>query len=285
MQERSPEVDESEPAGREDGASRWPRDRWISPTVLKTYAQCPKRVRLRHLDDIEPPWRYQVHLRKGTIAHNLLRDIAYQLRGGHPVIDETEIRKRASLRLPRELYPSEEAREASLGDIVRWVAFGRRYLERIPEPEWLVIENKLHREWYLPRYREPHTLIAQPDVMVQQTDEDGAPLIEIIDYKTGAIRPEPDPPVLMRFVARDLLAQRFGSASSARVRFTYVWLDHAEHTRIDLSVEHCTGAWPGITGQVRALAGESVWPATPSSLCRWCPYFGNICQEEIPVDA
>lgn len=284
MRELLPETHEGEISDHKGGALRWPRDRWISPTVLKMYAQCPKRVRLRHLDDIEPPWRYQVHLRKGTIAHNLLRDIAYLMRGGHPVVDEGEIRKRASLRLPRELYPSDESREAALSDIVRWVGFGRRYLERIPDPEWLLIERNQTRRYRVFSGVDAYTLMARPDVVVQRTDEDGGPLVEIIDYKTGTIRPEPDPPVLMRFVARDLLERHFGDASSARVRFTYLWLDQADQTRIDLSVEHCNDAWPGLTGQVRALARESAWPATPSKLCHYCPYHQNICPEDIPVD-
>ena len=267
------------------GAPRWPHDRWISPSALKIYQNCPKRLRLQYIDAVPRPWAYELNLRKGTIAHNILRDIAYLLRGHYPLIDRSEMLKRAMLRLPPDMFPSPEAREAHARDIVRWVMYGARYLERIHAPKWLLIERNQHRQHTIYQGHRPYTLMARPDVVIQRLDEDGSPLIEIIDYKTGAIRPEEDPPVMMRFVARDLLRQATGDASSARVRFLYLWLDHAEKTQIDLSVEYCNEQWPQLTRRLHDLASETVWAATPSRLCHYCPYHNNACTELIPPDA
>lgn len=261
---------------------RWPRDRWISPTVLNSYAKCPKRVRLQHLDQVEPPWAYHVHLAKGRVAHNLLRDIAHLLKRGYPVPDSGELRKRARLSLPLDQFPSPAARETHAADIVRWVVYGSGYLARIPDPAFLAIEKNQSRELPVFPEQSPYTLMARPDVAVLRSDGLG-PLVEIIDYKTGVIRPEPDPPVIMRFVARKLLRE-FGDPSEMRVRFTYLWLDHADRTEIDLSLEHCYDVWPAITRQVQALASETAWKATPSWLCHYCPYHQNICQEQVPVE-
>ena len=263
-------------------APRWPRDAWISPSALNSYATCPHRVRLHYIDRIKPPWSYQVHLNKGRIAHTILRDIALLLRRDYPLIGEAEILRRARLPLPTDQFPSAQAREANARDIVRWVTYGAQYLARISRPEWLLIERNQTRTWSVLPGQSPLTIMARPDVVLKRMDDDGKPLIEIIDYKTGKIRPETIPPVMMRFVARQLLQEVTGDASAADVRFTYLWLDHAETTHIDLSVEYCNNVWGGLSRQLQALVTETDWPAKPSFLCNYCPYHKNICMEETP---
>jgi hypothetical protein len=261
---------------------RWPRDRWISPSVLKVYRNCPKRLRLQYIENIPRPWAYELHLRKGTIAHNILRDIAYLFRGGHPLIGDDVVLQRAVLRMPLELFPSPLERDAHAHDITRWVSNGVRYLSRIPDLTFLLIEKNLHREHGIYQGRQPYTLLVRPDVILLRGGEDNQPLVEIIDYKTGAIRPEEDPPVMMRFVGDDLLRQAIGDASTTRVRFTYLWLEHADMTQIDLSAEYCRDHAPTLTRRLHALVSETEWAATPSFLCKYCPYHGNVCQEKIP---
>lgn len=273
----------SESPDPDPGAPRWPADRRISPTTLKNYRNCPYRVRLADIDHIPAPPAYHVHLRKGLIAHDILRDLAHLLKQDRPVIDQEEILRRARLRLPPQVFPSAAEREAHASDIVRWVVYGKRYIERIPDATWLLIERNQSRTWPIFPGRKRYTIIARPDVVLQRTDAHGQPFIEIIDYKTGQVRPEDDPPVLMRFVFRDLLACAMGGdASSAPVRFTWLWLDAAEKTQIDLTVEHCNDHWSGIARLLESLASETVWKATPSFLCHYCPYYRTVCTEEIP---
>lgn len=261
---------------------RWPRDRWISPTTLNTYGNCPYRVRLTHIDKVPPPPVYNVFLSKGRIAHDILRDIANMLARGYPLIDETGILKRARIRLPWQEFPSGDEREAHARQILDWVTFGMRYLERIPDPSWLLIEKNLHREWAIYPKNGPYTVMARPDVVVQRLYDDDLPLIEIIDYKTGKVRPEPGPPVLMRFVFRDLLKEIVGIPSDANVRFTYLWLDTGERTHLDLTLEYCHDHWTSISQQLHDLASETEWKPTPSFLCNYCPYYENVCTEQIP---
>lgn len=262
----------------------WPHDRWISPTILNNYRNCPKRARLQYVDRVAQPWQFRPHLTKGRVAHLALKRIVDALARNQPPIDIPEIEHMARLHLPLREFPSPEEYHASVRDVVRWVAYGRDYLIRIPGAEWLLVEKNQTRTWPIFGRQIPYTLMARPDVLIQRVDDDGALLIEIIDYKTGAIRPEDEPPVMMRFVAWNLLHDVMGNPSAARVRFTYLWLDHAESTHIDLSVEYCNTIWPDIIRQASTLVTETDWPAMPSRLCRYCPYFENICQETIPLD-
>jgi RecB family exonuclease len=263
-------------------APRWPRDRWISPSALATYRICPYKVRLQHIDRIAPPYRYNVHLNKGRIAHVILKRIADAVASDRPPIDEAEMAKMARLHLPWQVFPSRKEHEMHARQVVRWAEAGRRYLERVPEASYLLVERNLNREWRILAAESPYTIMARPDVVLLRPDADGAPLIEIIDYKTGKVRPDPEPPVLMCFVFRELLARHAGDPSTARVRFTYLWLDAAEKTQIDLTLEHCHERWEPITQTLRDFAAETDWTARPSRLCRFCPYFQNACAQEMP---
>src|SRR5699024_4559875 len=107
----------------EPAAPHWPRDRWISPTALKTYAQCPKRIRLQYLDQVQPPWQFWPHLAKGRVVHLALKRIADALAQGRTPIDEKEVAAMTRLHLPHQEFPSRLAYEAGLADIERWVAY------------------------------------------------------------------------------------------------------------------------------------------------------------------
>jgi len=263
-------------------APRWPRDRWISPSALATYRRCPYKLRLQHIDRVTPPFRYNLFLTKGRIAHIILKRIADALARDRPPIDAAGMLGMARLHLPWQLFPSREEHELHARDVARWTESGRQYLERVPEASYLLVERTFNREWRILAGESPYTIMARPDVVLLRPDADGAPLIEIIDYKTGKIRPDPEPPVLMRFVFRELLARHAGDPSKARVRFTYLWLAAAETTRIDLTLEHCRERWAPITQTLRDLAGETAWAPRPSGLCRYCPYFGNACTPQGP---
>lgn len=263
---------------------RWPHDRWISPTTLNNFQNCAFRVRLSHIDRVSEPPGYNVFLAKGRVAHHALRRIADALARGRVPIDDDEVMKMARVFLPRQEFPSEEMRLAESRDIVRWVNVGRRYIEALPNPGWVLIEKNLKREWRIFRRVRPYTLMARPDLILERHDLEDQPVFEIIDYKTGKRRPEDMPPVMMRFVARDLLEQRVGNASLANVRFTWLWLDTGEKDVRDLSVEFCTDRWKEISNDLERLAMEDEWKPKPSCLCNYCPYHQNVCTAQIPYD-
>ena len=263
---------------------RWPRDRSISVTALENYRRCPMSVRLQYVEKVVAPWRYNLAFNKGRAAHLILKRIADAHTYSREAIDEDEMQRMALLHLPRQNFPTEDEWRRQARDVVRGASYGRRYLDRIPKgrDHYLVVEKNQRRGWAITPGQAPYTIMARPDVVVKREDDDGAPLIEIIDYKTGKVEPQPEPPVLMRFVVRDLLERHAGRASDAHVRFTYLWLDAAERTRVDLSLEHCHDQWTGISRTLENLAGETAWQPRPSRFCRSCPYYQNACPAVIP---
>lgn len=270
-------------AGADRHAPRWPQDRWISPSAINNYRNCAYRVRLQYVDKVPEPFVYNVFLRKGRIAHHALQRIAQALSRGQQPIGDDAVMEMARVRLPPQEFPSEETRLAEAKDIVRWVQVGRSYIERFTDVSWHLIEKNLLRQWHIVPGSAPYQLMARPDVVVSRSAEAGRRVFEIVDYKTGKRRPDTMPPVIMRFVARDLLRDTVGDASAADVRFTWLWLDTGERDERDLTVEFCNEAWSEIETDLRRLALETEWRPSPSFLCRYCPYHETVCREHIPV--
>jgi hypothetical protein len=91
----------------------WTPDIWISPSKLRTYANCPYRVRLEYLDKVAAPRPFNLFLAKGNIAHDLLRLNAQLIRAGKPPLAEAEMGKRAWYRLPAREFHSATARSTT----------------------------------------------------------------------------------------------------------------------------------------------------------------------------
>lgn len=186
----------------------------------------------------------------------------------------------ANQRVPANEFPSGEARQAFVEQIVRWVITGLSYLG--DDAEILFIEKFQSR----PLGRSTTTLLFKPDVVLKRKDREGE-FIQVIDYKTGKRFADDLVPVLVRFILKPLLRQLSPDPSEARVCFTYVWLEHKEHHDRDLTVEFCNYHWPEITNTIERLFTETVWKPNPAHLCGYCPYSGNACTAYRPgaIDA
>lgn len=268
-----PTTDDATPPVRLD------RTRWLSPTLLNTYARCPHRVRLHYIDEIPEPAVYNVFLVQGTIAHSLLKHGADLLQKRHPLPDADTLHAMTLRRLDPRQFPSAEARETHAQQIVRWVMTGYRYLD--PEAEFLLIERPRNRPLAAPDGLSALTLMFRPDVILRRGDADGE-FIEIIDYKTGSQRPDPEVGVIARYVIRPFLQQWYANPSTVRVRFTFLWLEHGQRDSYDLTVEFCEPHWETIRRKVGALLSETRWTPKPSHLCGYCPYNGNACRAYVP---
>lgn len=262
--------------------STWPISKWISPTALNTFGNCPYRARLTYVDRKEPPYKFSIHLHSGRVAHELLRHTATCLKNATDPLPQDRILDIAHHRLPRNEFPSEQAWTDQAHKLAGWVEFGKKWLLAQPAPTFLRIEQNAVRPIRLWPNVDNYTLMSRADAVLLQHDPTGAPFINIVDYKTGKIREEIPPPIIMRFDLKELIHEHLGDTQTARVLFTYIWLNERQTSRIDLSAEYCESHWTEITDAARALATEQTWPATPSILCNYCPYYQNICKEEIP---
>lgn len=263
-------------------APRWPHDRWISPTVLKTYRDCARRVRFQYIDRVTPPPVTRVDFTKGNATHTALKQVAERLKRGEEPLSDEQVLAKVYKDLPRHGFPSDEEWEAHVREVVRWVRRGRRYIERPTIVDWLQVEKPLKRSWRLFRNAPPVTVSARPDVIVLH--DDGEPWIEIIDYKTGAMWFDEMPALVLRLVAREALDALVGNVDEVPVRFTYLWLDHGEKDVIDLTPEYIDYYWRDVEDGMRALALEAEWAPNPSPHCHYCPYFRKTCTETIPLE-
>lgn len=264
---------------------RWPNTRNFSPTVLKSYGDCPSRIKMQYLQKLDVPEKWVRAFAVGRPTHNALRTIAQQLRDGAPAfISDDQIRNLCRFEMPIAQYSSEEAREADIQNVIRWVRKGQAWLESLQVDEWLRIEQYEERDFTMFPAQVPYSMITKPDLVLRQTDEEGQPYFHIIDWKTGSVWEHPDVPVIMRYALHDRLEEWTGEANGANVLFTWYWLEHDYRKGVDVSYEYSTYYWPDIVKQMRSLALEKDWIATPGYHCNFCPYYKNFCPEEIPPE-
>lgn len=263
---------------------RWPNDRNFSPTVLKTYGECASRVKMQYLQKLAAPEQFVPFFASGRAAHSALSTIAQQMRVGADRIGEEQIRNLARFHMPEHQYPTPEYREAEIQKVLKWVARGTAWLDSLDVLEWLRIEQFESREFPMFPAQVPFKMITRPDLILKRLDDEGEPYFHVIDWKTGSVWEEHDVPVIMRFALREKLEEWVGEANSANVVFTWNWLDHDYRKNVDVSLEHVNLYWPGIVSQMKSLALESDWLATPGRYCVYCPYYKNHCPEEIPPD-
>lgn len=254
---------------------RWPPGRWISPTALRHYDRCPRRVRLTYIDAVPEPRRFNLFLSKGRIAHNLLQYSARRISRGQPVHDAGTFLEMAIHRLPPREFPSPEERHEHAMEIVRWVTYGLDYLDR--DAEYLAIERGNNRPFTVVPGLDPYRLSARPDLILLRGAPDGERYIEFIDYKTGKPRDDALAPVLTRYVSRQMLKRYVPNPTTARMRFTYLWLAAGERQVVELTLDWCETTWDSATAMIRNLTTEQEWPARPSTLCHYCPYNDNAC--------
>lgn len=263
---------------------RWPNGKNFSPTALKSYGECPSRVKMQYLQKLEPPYQWVRHFALGRSAHNALRSIANQIRTNSPRMLDEHIRGMCEYEMPLHEYPSEAAREYDIGLVVSWVRRGQAWLESLEIQDWMLIEQFVQRDFEMFHAGVSYSMITKPDLIVRQRDDEGEEYFRIIDWKTGAVYPLPDVPIIMRFALKEQLDQWIGEANAANVVFTWYWLEHDVRKDVDVSMELVSRSWQDIVNQMTSLALESEWPATPGAHCRYCKFYQNFCPEEIPPD-
>jgi len=274
--ERTPPMNESPPAQPATGVRsvRLNRDREITPTLLDVYRTCPRKFRLQYIDRVRTPWQYEHNLSQGRVAHLLLADAARRLRAGAPPLGLDDLRTRAVREIPRDPFPTPEAHDDAVHEVVQWVGTGIRALMRDPDGEILLVETDQKR----PFAPDDSLWVSfRCDLVRWSADADGE-FVEVIDYKTGKPRVDPAVPVIARFVLNRYLERHYGrNGWHIRARFTYVWLKERERTEIALDPEACADPWRLVSGLVARLFSEEEWRPTPSPLCKWCRFYRIAC--------
>ncbi|MEJ7837183.1 MAG: PD-(D/E)XK nuclease family protein [Thermomicrobiales bacterium] len=255
---------------------RWPVAKQISPTAMRMFQQCPHKTRLRYVDQIVVPEPYSIFLNKGNIAHDLLARQARLAAHGKPYLEDAWMLEFAFGRLPLREFPSEEERKYHAREVVKWVSYGTRQLDR--NAQYLYIETY---ETDKRRIDGEHlyTLNGKPDLVMLHRDHNDEAVLDFVDYKTGKPREDEITPLLLRLIYSNAITFKLGSTSAVRTRFIWSWLNHAYEDIVELDREYYEYQWPVVSGELKRLINEREWVAQPSILCNYCPYQGNHCDQ------
>jgi putative RecB family exonuclease len=253
----------------------WRSEQVISPTALKQFNTCPHRVRLRYIDKLEEPRQFSVHLSKGRITHDLLSLSAKRIARGQLEFGEAWFYAQAVRRLPPQEFPSVDARAGHARDIADWVTWALNQLDRTATI--LRIERGERRSVPGMSPASPLQMYCRPDLVVLRTLDDGEPLVEFIDYKTGREQDDHIVPVVMRYVFTEALKPYVANTRATRMRFTWYWLEARRITSQELDLAYSMEKLAEVRAMIERLLDEREWRAQPSYLCQWCPFRGAPC--------
>jgi hypothetical protein len=264
-----------QPSGSPPEPPAWPVSRYLSPSKLKDYTTCPHRVRLQYVDQMPGRQEWSLIFEEGKVAHSMLADAARRLRARAPLRTGDDLLAWARRALPHHRFPSAAAHEASVRKVLRWVECGLNHLD--PNATFLNIEHPGKRTFPLQSASARLTISTRPDLILLRTGEEGGPVIDIIDYKTGSVRVDLIAPITMRFVFKELLQKVSTDTLNLPVQFTYVFLEHDQLEVIPLTPGYCEAAWNDVLTVAEHLILEREWPARPSNFCHYCQYHEWHC--------
>ncbi len=239
------------------------------PTQLSVYTQCPERYLRKYVERRRVEEGFSPALAKGQAAHTILAECfdLYRCKGAFP----TNLRDRAEYYLPRGPYPHDRAWLHDVASIVDQVEFGLISFDR--SAEVLAIEDAYEYAYPGSAGCPLFVLRAKVDRVIRY--QDGA--IEHADYKTGN-GTYTDP--IQNVVSRIVVGQHFRGEYTA-VRSSTVFLA-GQAVRVDeLTREQVQEVWQQIKQTVRAITSGDDWQPRRSSLCEWCPFYGNGCSLDV----
>ncbi len=248
------------------------------PTHINAYLQCPERyyherVERRRLDQPFSP-----ALAKGIAIHEILDEATRTHRASSKLYDGPaipfEFSDRAQRAVPRDRYLSDLEWNADVEYIVAAVKNGLNYLDG--SVRILATEATYHFSYKEANSCPPFTLAAKVDLVLHRFDEQGVPLLEVVDYKSGlSVRPDPIQEIAARIVVRQN-AHRFDVAYD-HIRNTTLHVGAGTVVSQVIEADECGNRWSQIKQVVNAITEGRDWTPNPSPLCEWCPFFNNGC--------
>lgn len=250
----------------------------IYPTHINTYLQCPERYFHERIERRRPDQEFSPALMKGIATHEILANaaVAYQQgidHGEGPVVP-SDLLQRAEHALPRTGYSSELAWRADVEAVVESIKNGLSYLDG----EALVLATEATYQFPYLRGEDcpPFTLAAKVDLVLHRQDAHGLPYLDVVDFKGGAsVRTDPLQELATRIVVKQN-ADRF-NVDYSYIRSTTLFVSAGVTVSDVLSVEECGQRWAKMKEAVSGMLQGISWPANPSPLCEWCPFFNNGC--------
>ncbi len=261
--------------------SRTASPRRLYPSHLELFQQCRHRFRLKVVERRPVADQPGPALAKGNAAHAVLKICGREWMETASM--PANLRPLVASRLLRADYASDADWERDVAEVMAWVKYGLTHLDL--HATILGAEKFLERSYQPEDGSTPIPLGAVVDLILLRTDHNGARFIEVVDYKTGKnLDASLFAPVLTRFVLRPLIKRHFPGEDFFPVIFTELYLARQHVRTSELTQARCEEDWTEVKRTLAAISAESVWPATPSPLCEWCPFNLNGCTPTIDDD-
>jgi RecB family exonuclease len=239
------------------------RLRPLSPTALRTFAECPKRFHYSYVDKKEVLDVPSPILVMGNALHRALA-FFYRL--------PQDQREPAVLdRALRHFWARERGRQEAFVSDQEEASWGQRALEALAwyataydlEAKPLAIE-----EWLQTELPGSALIGGKVDRVDERPNGDG---LDVIDYKGGRARLEDDDlPADPGAQVYALAASRAFGQPVTRVRFIY--LTERVERRWEIESEDLQATAERVGKAVQAVHAEDEFPARPDDHCRWCDF-------------
>jgi putative RecB family exonuclease len=244
--------------------------RYLSPTALQTFSECPKRYRYAYIERPEVAELPSPNLLFGNCLHTALAWL-YRLA---PEKRSVEV----AHHLLRVAWSRADDRDLAFTAEGEEISWGERALEAL---DWyctnydLSVRPEALEEWVQAHLPNEERIGGLVDRLDARPDSVGG--LEVIDYKSGKCRLEDED------LARDWGAQLYAVAATrafkrpvTRVRFIY--LAERLERRWEIELEDFEATVERLVAATTNVRAETEFPALPSWHCRWCRY-RRLCPE------
>ena len=244
----------------------------LSATAVEAYLECPLKFKYSHL--LKIPTGPQAALTFGNIMHRCVRSYFELRRKGEPRFEDLE-----------KIY-LEAWKSVGFEDAYQEDSYKKAGLEQLRQ----FVEH--HKDSKVPAEKirfEEHFALDDGDIVMEgridqinplelpkssdPAKRDGAPPVELIDYKTGRPRAQKDADKSLQLSVYALAARRQLKLDPARLTLYYLTNNQTVSTLrtakdLDLALEKIRE----VAGQIRSLHFDP----TPGFVCKWCD-FVPIC--------
>jgi hypothetical protein len=252
--------------------NRVQRSQIFYPSQINLYLECPERYYRKYVERRKVVEPFSRPLAKGIAAHSILSEAFAEFRQQKSL--PTDIQGLAERALRADSYPA-DVRPFWMEDVATVVRDVKWTLKQFSgKEEVLATEETLSYNYPGSHTCPPFVLRAKVDLVVLQPDG----TLEHIDFKTGGRKPNKIQDVISRIV----VGNSYDAGSTPIRTTTYFAGDQTSMTAI-LAQDECQETWQRIRNTITAIGNSDTWPAVPTPLCAWCPYFEIGCSLNVPT--
>lgn len=241
------------------------------PSHLNLYRQCPEKYFHKYVERRRVQEPFSPALAKGIVAHAILAACFDEYRCQRSL--PTDLRARIAAQLPRLPYPDGHAWNLDVEAVLGHVQFALMEFEGTARV--LATEGTYDYPYRGGSDCPPFILRVKVDRVLYHDDAG----LEHSDYKTGA-RQEVDP---IQNVASRIVVRHNFHDEYAYIRSSTLFLASRSTRSEELTREQVQETWREIKQIVNAILAVKAWPPKRSTLCEWCPFYGNGCSLD-PVE-